>query len=503
MRKNIDFRLQLNITFAILGQITSLIINLISKNAIRSYLGIDYLGLQSIFGNFADIFTFGFSGIGTAMLFHLYKSISSNDTIQSARIYTYFNQLCKYITYIVVAVGISSAVIIHLFINADILLSQIILSYSLYLLGIVIYNRYIYKHFFIVASQYRYLVTIIVTSCDTAALLVELYCLAVLKNYPLFLFTIVIKNIAINIFLQLCLKHKFTFLFQDHGALPQTKQKEIVKNVLDLFVYRIGSVLVNSTDSTITSALISTAMAGYYSNYQFIIMGVSGLTGSFFEAIIAKIGHIISTTNKNEQFSSFLITSAANIVITGITCTCLYLLTHDFLTLWMGADAVLAHSITIIVTVNYYLDTVHRALASYRNATGLFSKINKMIFMKGIINILLSIAMGYSFGLLGILIATAISDIITMQWYEPYLMYQYFKKPVTFEFIYQVLSLLITTGCITVTKLLVSSLIGSTWFLLLIKAIACGFISLLFYVIIFLLSKPFYQKLKELILHAS
>jgi len=126
-----------------------------------------------------------------------------------------------------------------------------------------------------------------------------------------------------------------------------------------------------------------------------------------------------------------------------------------------------------------------------------------MIFMKGIINILLSIAMGYSFGLLGILIATAISDIITMQWYEPYLMYQYFKKPVTFEFIYQVLSLLITTGCITVTKLLVSSLIGSTWFLLLIKAIACGFISLLFYVIIFLLSKPFYQKLKELILHAS
>ena len=63
--------LKLNIAASMLIQIISLLVNLISKRAIRCYLGVEYLGIQSIYANFCDILSFAFLGMGSAMLFRL------------------------------------------------------------------------------------------------------------------------------------------------------------------------------------------------------------------------------------------------------------------------------------------------------------------------------------------------------------------------------------------------------------------------------------------------
>ena len=77
--------------------------------------------------------------------------------------------------------------------------------------------------------------------------------------------------------------------------MPGTaEQKEIRKNVKDLIIYRAGNVLVNSTDSIVISDLLSTATAGCYSNYMFVSMGIQSMISSFFDSILAKIGHSVS-----------------------------------------------------------------------------------------------------------------------------------------------------------------------------------------------------------------
>lgn len=55
-----DYNLLLNIVLAILGQIISLLLNLVSKNILYSNLGVEYLGLQGIYGNFCDVFPLPF-----------------------------------------------------------------------------------------------------------------------------------------------------------------------------------------------------------------------------------------------------------------------------------------------------------------------------------------------------------------------------------------------------------------------------------------------------------
>ncbi len=49
MERNRQRDLQKNIVVGLLVQVLSLAVNLISKSAIRSYLDIEYLGLQSVF----------------------------------------------------------------------------------------------------------------------------------------------------------------------------------------------------------------------------------------------------------------------------------------------------------------------------------------------------------------------------------------------------------------------------------------------------------------------
>lgn len=476
-----DRDLRLNIIFAVLGQIISLLINLISKNVLRSTLGIEYLGLQGIYGNFCDVFSFAFSGIGTAMLFHLYGAIAREDTPQQTAVFAYFNRFCKKIAAAVLGIGLISSLIILFVVNAQVPALEVVLCYSLYLLAVVIYNRYIFTHYFIIAAQQRYLVTVILSVVDGAALAGELFCLFVLKSYPAFLFCIVLKNIVINLWLKACLKKRYPYVYNTPRELSPGERKNILSDVSDLLVYRVGSVLVNSTDNILTSSIISTAMAGYYSNYQFVVMGVSSLTGSFFEAIVAKIGHIVSTKKQEEQFQSFLIVSVINIGIAGVTTTCLFLLIQDFLGLWMGRDSILPLSVAILSSLNYYLETIHKTIGSYRNSAGIFEKVKKAILLKGLINLLLSIVLGRLIGLLGILAATAVSDLLTMQWYEPYLMYRYFKKPLWYEVLFQLAGLFTTLLCIFSVGFLLQGFSCQSFGMLFFKAAACGVLSLLLY----------------------
>ena len=44
-----DSRLQSNVIIGVFHQVLSLLINMVSKYAVRTYLGVEYLGLQTVF----------------------------------------------------------------------------------------------------------------------------------------------------------------------------------------------------------------------------------------------------------------------------------------------------------------------------------------------------------------------------------------------------------------------------------------------------------------------
>ncbi len=477
MERNRQRDLQKNIVVGLLVQVLSLAVNLISKSAIRSYLDIEYLGLQSVFANFCDIFVFGFAGLGTAMQFRMYRAFAKQDETRIRELYHHFDRIYQKITWLVSAVGGVCAIFVLLTINADISDLEVLLTYLLYLISIIITNRFLVRSYFIMADERRYVVSAINGAVDVAALAVQILVLKFTRNYALFLLCILVKNVIINLVIKRYLHRKYPVVKGTAGEIQDSEKKEIVSNIKDLMVSKLGAVLVRSTDSILTSSLINTALAGIYSNYQFIITGVLSLLQTFFQAITARIGHIMNHDDSAKKEKSLFYSTAANIWITGFTLVCFVLLVQDFVTLWMGKDALLSKALVCLIAVNYYLDSIRESTNTFRNILGLFHKIKRAVLLKGLINLILSIILGKLYGLGGIVAATGISQLVTLFWYEPYLVYRYFKKSVWAEVFYQLRALLAIAVCLAVSYFATQWLTVTGWGMLVIKALLCAAVS--------------------------
>ncbi len=476
--------LQWNILIGILNQVLALVINLISKKAIQSYLGIEYLGLQSLFGNFCDILAFAFASTGTAMLFRLYQPLSESNREKLAAIYAYFDKLYRRITVLAGALGVGAVILVVLVVKADIGTFEVVGTYFLYLASIIVYNRFFAQHYFIMADQKRYVVCLVNSTVDFLALALQIAILYFTHSYGLFLVCILSKNLLTNGILALYRKKKYPYLKGKQAPLEDSEKKDIRENVRDTVTYRIGKVLLDSTDSILISGLVNTAIAGCYSNYLFISTGVQGLVNSFFDSVVARVGQNICKDPLEKQYRDFKTLSFINICIMGLCASGVYWLAQDFITLWMGPNVLLPAGVVTVVTVNLYLAGIRQTSNIYRQAAGIFHWIGQVVILRGVLNLILSLLLGLRFGLMGILISTTISNVLTVYWFEPYLLYRYFKKSFAGELLFQAAGCAVTLATIWLSGLAVSWISQVSWLSLLLKgglvaAVCAGWLGLL------------------------
>lgn len=434
-------KLQWNIVITIICQIVSLIINLISKRAIKIYLGINYLGLQSVYSNFCDVLSFAFLGMGTTMLFSCYGAFAQKDNDKVASVFQCYNNLYKKISKIALTFGVLSIIAVIFVTNTNIEVKEIVITYTCFMISVILYNRFLFQNFFVESDEKRYVVVIITNGIDAMALFVQVICLKYIGNYISFVICILLKDILIYLVFKIYLMKKYPYLRNKVPAVSKEEMDNIQKNVNNMMVYRFGSVLISNTDSIFISKLINTVTVGIYSNYQFIISGVNSLVAAFYGAIAATIGRLVQTTKKEKQFENFILCSLINIWITGFTTVCFFYLVEDFIKIWMGKVDLLQINVLIIILINYYVVACRYATRVYRESTGMFDKIQNVVLIKGILNIILSYILGMLWGLQGILIATTIASVVTLFWYEAKLVYAYFNKPFIYEIIYQICSI--------------------------------------------------------------
>lgn len=485
MKAKKERSLKLNIIASMAIQVVSLLVNLISKRAIRMYLGVEYLGIQSIYSNFCDVMSFAFFGIGTAMLFSMYGAFARNDEEEIASYYQHYDKLYRKISIFVLAGGILCTLLALYSVNGNVSVLEICMTYLTYMLSVVLYNRQLVRNYFIQADQRRYVVAFITGGVDAAALLAEVLILCYFRNYEYFLICILVKNLFINYLLKKYLQKNYAYIFKPAKTLEDKEKDTIAANAKDMVLYRFGKVLISNTDNIFISRFTSTILVGIYSNYQFIIMGIRSVLGALFEAIKGKVGYQAYTKSLDEQYQNFRKYLCVNSWLMGCTIVCFYFLIEDFIYVWMGKVDSLAQSVIIIVLVNYYIDESQTALRTYRETAGLFHNIRTMILVKGIANIILSMVMGKLWGIMGVLVATTVTSATTLFWYEPKIVYGYFKKSIWNEVLYHIVTLGLMAVSFLATNFIMRSMYGEGILYFLFKVVLCAIMSNIVYVIIF------------------
>ena len=139
--------------------------------------------------------------------------------------------------------------------------------------------------------------------------------------------------------------------------------------------------------------------------------------------------------------------------IYGFCVVCFCTLTQDFITMFFGENFIIDTLTLYVAVANFYIMGSLYPIACYRNTIGLFNDTKYIMVFASIINLVLSVFLGMKYGLIGILMATAIARLVTNVWYEPLKLYQiYFKKSALNYFKSQVINLIIILVLIFLTQ---------------------------------------------------
>lgn len=476
-----------NFIVGVLNQVLILFLNLLAKSIFIKSLGPVFMGLNGLFTNIFLLLSFAEFGIGSVMVYSLYGPISRDDKGEVTTIYKLFKKIYIVLSITIGIIGIAIIPLLPLIVNVEKPIANLTFFYCLYLTGVVISNIYMYKAHIILADQKTYILSLYGLVFESAALIFQIIFLIRTKNYGVYLLIFITKNLLYGLATSYKVHSLYPFLRKtgDSGQLDEAEKKTIYKKIVDVFSYKFARVFINGTDNILISILVGTIWVGYYSNYDLVIMGVLGLVTTFYSGISASVGNLVAKEDLEHQYNIFELIQILNMWITGFTITCLYILFQDFIGLWLGGAYIIDFKIVILILINYYLVCNRKSITIFREAAGMFNKIKNAVFLGALLNIILSLVLGYLIGIYGILLGTTISAVSTYYWYEAkILMRDKFSKSMKPLIKNQIENIIYTIVSIALTSVAVYPIKSTSLASFILKAIICLVVPNIFYILI-------------------
>lgn len=436
-----------NAVSALINKIGILFLTFISRKFFIQYIGIEYLGINGLFGNILTLLSMADLGLGTAMNVSLYKPIAQQDTKKLSALLNYYRRLYYLIAAAVTVIGLGLIPFLPYIVNLDSKIPHLYLYYVIFVLKNTVSYLFIYKQSIITADQKTYLVNKIDLYVNIIRVVVQIIAIIVFKNYFIYIVIDLMGIIAHNLAISCVADRHYSFL-KDKQELTKEEKKHFFGDMYSAFLYKFAGSILGGTDNILISMIVGTVAVGMYSNYYTITNNLETFIMLLFTSLTASVGNLVATSTAEKRYSTFRTMQMVGNWLGAFVTICLLYLTQDFIVLWLNESMLLDGYVLIAIVVNMYYTICMRPVWTFREGTGMYRQIRYIMFMTALVNVVLSVVMGKVWGVGGILIATSIAKFATCYWYEPMLLYKNFfniaPKKYYVEYMYNVV---LTIGC--------------------------------------------------------
>lgn len=415
-----------NVKMMMFSKVIYLVLNFISRTFFIKYLGTEYLGINGLFTNVLTILSFAELGIGNAIIFKLYKPVANNDREEVKTLLHFYKRVYYIIGIFVFGMGLIILPFIKWFINSNIGIDEnIYLLFFLFLLNTSLSYFFTFKRSIVIANQDEYLTSITDLLVNIIAIIVEVIALMITKNYIVYLLLTILFTFSSNLVVSIVADKKYPYITENnYEKISKKEKKNIFNDVKSIVLYKMGFVLSNGTDNIIISKALGVAQVGLLSNYTMIISGINGLLGSTFNSLTGSIGNLNTIKESKKKESVFYEILCLSFVLYGIVSICVILLSNVFIKIWLGEEYLLSFSICIALGFNLYVDGMRFVCYTFRNTAGLFKKGRCTPLISSISNIIISIILVNYTGIFGVLIATGLTRLFILTFYDPLLLHK-------------------------------------------------------------------------------
>lgn len=426
-----------NVKIAIIFYFFSLILQFFSRKFFLDYLGSEVLGLNTTAQNLLGFLNLAELGIGNAVAYNLYKPLYNKDYNAINAIVSIQGWLYRRIAYIVL---IGACILMFffpiVFSKAKVPMWYAYGAFIVLLIGSLLGYFFNYKQIVLSADQKQYKITLSVEGVKLIKVFCQILAIRFLNNQYLWWLGIeVLMALITTCVLNLTIKQEYPWLkprIVDGGKIKYLYPEVIVKTK-QIFFHKIGSFALSQTSSLIIYAYTSLTLVAIYGNYMLIISGVTLLSNSLLNGISAGVGNLVAEGNRQHIKSIFWEITVLRMWIASIICFGIYMLGDSFITLWVGENYIMSHSAFMILIMICFINLT-RTNDTFLSAYGLFQDIWSPI-IEVILNLGLSILLGYYYSITGILAGVLISLLLVICTWKPYFLYKYGFKESILEYI--------------------------------------------------------------------
>ena len=464
----------INAIVSIVAQIITIVITFISRKIFLMTLGETVLGINSLFSQIISMMSLVELGIGSAIIYSLYKPLADENKPQIAAIMRLYRKIYTIIGVLVLVIGVCITPFIKWFITGDIsAVDNLYLIFLLFVINASLSYFNAYKQNLIVADQKKYITIIYHYGLFVILNISQIIVLVKTGNFILYLVLQILVTILENVILSYKTKKMYPYLSEYKEEKVETQIIDhMKKNVKALICHRVGGIFVSSTDTLIISKFVGIVVVGKYTNYNYITNAFNTLTSNLFSSFTSSVGNYNVNATSDDNYKLFKKLFLLNFMVFSVISICCYCLMNDFIRIFFGKSMLLNDVVVVLMVLKFYFNGMRSALLTYKDALGIYYEDRYRPILEGATNLVLSLILVKHIGLTGIILATIMSNLIVNLSIEPRVVFKMKFEKSVFEYLmkyilYFVMLIIIGWGVSVLSPLIVVD----TFLGLLIKAI--------------------------------
>lgn len=459
-----------NIFFGIILKLYHILVPFLMRTAMIYLLGVEYLGLDSLFTSILSVLNLAELGVGSAMVYSMYRPIIRDDGKTICALMNLYKRYYRMIGLVVLASGLILCPFVPKLIAGS--TPAGINIYILYLLNlgstVLSYWLFAYKNCLLQAHQRSDIVSKIMLIVQTGRYVLQFVLLFLTHNYYLYLIVTLLSQAVINVVTSI-VADKMYPQYRAIGVLDKAAKKDINHRITDLFTAKIGAVIVDSVDTIVISAFLGLTVLAVYQNYFYILTAITGLINVIMTSCLAGIGNSIATESKEKNYRDLRTFTLIIVWIAGICTALLLTMFQPFIKLWVGEKYMFEFSAVVCFCVYFFVKQINTLLNLYKDAAGMWHEDRFRPLVTAAANLIMNLIMVQFWGIYGILLSTVLSMLfVGMPWILRNLFTVLFDRAELRNYLKMLLLYVLITGAACAASALLGQLLPGDGILLLV-----------------------------------
>lgn len=352
------------------------------------------------------------AGLGSAILYKLYKPMAINDHEGAAEVYNGSRVIFRWIGYLIIGLMVLIAIILYIYIG----IKDQGISYSITVAFIILVISQLIPYFFfsksyvslLAAHQKSYIYSLIYNLIRVVTDCIIIYVIITYKS---------IIALAAVVF---CLKIIEETVIYTVGKklypwLKCTSKKDTsAKNMTgDLVWHQIGTLIVNNVDSIILMTFIGPVIVSIYSTYNYVVFFLRELITRINHGIVHSLGNVFAKEKIDKSFKLFSEYHVLMTIIALSVSLTFNIGARAFVKVWINDFSyILDYYVVVIFSSTIFLNIIYRPLCSAISTNGLYKDSKYFALIISAVNLALSLVLLQVFGIAGILFATSVGFLV-------------------------------------------------------------------------------------------